>query len=328
MAAKYKHFWNRWTRLTRSFTPIPKTIVRRTTISPVGVISVPCMMGFSLFTWLGFEKKATVEDELIHTIKHCVLFIQRTEYEKAEKLLHVALRQAQQLQHQLGITYIYDVMANLALEREQLDKAKQLFVVVTQRIMQDGATEDDFRVVHISAKLARISHLKKEYETAQIGYDWCLQKLNEAVKEEPTDDRIKLLALTEDWYGRMYLEHNQYEQALKMMVSSLNRMKQVSEVEKEHIALQLNDIGTVCDHLKRTDESIDYFKEAIAVAKPLEMDYLGLMYINLGRAYLNKKLIDDARKNCGFAWRLGVMSRNEEIKKEAESCMNQIKNIA
>ncbi|KAM3963290.1 tetratricopeptide repeat domain 19 [Aphomia sociella] len=268
-----------------------------------------------------------MEDELILTIKHCVLFIQRNEYEKAEQLLHVALRQAQQMQHQLGITYIYDVMANLALEREQLDVAKRLFIAVTQRIMADGATEDDLRVVHISIKLARISHLQKEYQTAQLGYDWCIEKLKQEFSNNPDDDVLKLIGLAEDWYGRLFLECNRHEQGLKLMINSLETMRKVPDVGKEHIVVQLNDIGTVCDLLGRTDESISYFDEAIQLGKSIDKMELGTMYVNLGRAYIKKKLLNEARKSCGFGWKLGVMSKNDDVKKEAELCINEIKNF-
>lgn len=288
---------------------------------------IPHILGFSIFTWLGFEKNMSAEDELIETIKHCVLFIQRTEYDKAEQLLHVALRQAQQIQHQLGITYIYDVMANLALQREQLDKAKQLFVAVTQRIMADGANEDDLRVIQISTKLARISHLKKDYTTAQLGFDWCIDKLNNIMQADPSEEHLKLLALTEDWYGRLFIDCDQKENGLKLMISSLHKMQRVSDVETEHIVIQLNDIGTIFDTIGSYDESINYFKKAIELGKSIDMNELGVMYVNLGRVYIKKKMLDDARKNCGFGWKLGAKEQNEDIKKEAELCIKQIKSI-
>ncbi|KAJ8717904.1 hypothetical protein PYW07_005834 [Mythimna separata] len=269
----------------------------------------------------------TAEDELVHTIKHCVLFIQKNELEKAEQLLHVALRQAQQIHHQLGITYIYDVMANLALQREQLEKAKNLFVAVTQRIMTDGASEDDPRVIHLSVKLARVTHLQKDYTTAQIGYDWCLEKLKQLFERDPSDNNKQLLAMAEDWYGRLFLDVDRCEEGLRLMKTSLDRMKEIPDVEKEHLVVQLNDIGTVCDRLGQTDESIQYFNEAIEMANTLEMDDLGTMYVNLGRAYMKRQLLDAARKSCGHAWKLGVMSKNKEVKKEAESCIKQINNL-
>lgn len=324
MANTYRFIWSQISRVSRSFRTIQNMSDRvfsgpRTT--------KPYLLGFSMFTWLGFEKKLSAEDELIHTIKHCILFIQKTEYAKAEQLLHVALRQAQQINHQLGITYIYDVMANLALQREQLDKAKQLFIAVTQRIMADGGTEDDSRVIHLSVKLARVSHLQKDYTTAQIGFDWCLEKLEQLMQKDPSNDTKQLLAMTEDWYGRLFLDVNKCEQGLKLMKSSLERMKEVQNIEKEDIVVQLNDIGTVCDRIGQVDESISYFNEAIAMANSLNMEDLGTMYVNLGRAYLKKKLFDSARKSCGHAWKLGVMSKNHEVKQEAETCINQINNL-
>lgn len=289
--------------------------------------ALPCTLGFSIFTWLGIEKKLTPEDELINTIKHSVLFIQRTEFDKAEQLLHVALRQAQQLHHELGITYIYDVMANLALERQELDKAQKLFVVVSQRLMADGAAEDDSRVVHISIKLARICHLKNDFSTAQIGYTWCLEKLHNLLSTEPSAITTKLLAMAEDWYGRLFIEQGNYEEGLNYMLISLNRMKNVPDIEEEHIVIQLNDIGTVYDQMGKSDDSITYFKEAIEKGRKLNMDELGTMYVNLGRAYLKKNFVDDARKNCGYAWRLGVLKNSNIIKDEAEDCLKEIKAI-
>ncbi|XP_026746214.1 tetratricopeptide repeat protein 19 homolog, mitochondrial-like [Trichoplusia ni] len=320
---KYRYIWNTLLRASANLRSIHSISFHKTSRRKY---TVPCAMGFSLFTWLGFEKKLSAEDELIHTIKHCILFIQKNEYEKAEQLLHVALRQAQQIHHQLGITYIYDVMANLALQREELDKAKQLFIIVTQRIMANGVLEDDPRVVHLSVKLARVSHLKKDYSTAKLGYDWCLEKLYKAVEIDPTDHSKKLLAMTEDWYGRLYLECEQFEKGLKYMVHSLNRMREVPDIEKEHLVVQLNDIGTVYDRLGKAGESISYFKEAIDLGKNLDMD-LGTMYVNLGRAYLKSQLLDAARKSCGHAWKLGVMSKNQDVKQEAELCIKQINNL-
>lgn len=328
MSARYRFIWTKLPRLAIGFRSvhIPTQTLHRQIPNRNHV--VPYMLGFSLFTWLGFDKKLTADDDLIHTIKHCILFIQRTEFEKAEQLLHVALRQAQQIRHDLGITYIYDIMANLALEREQLDKAKTLFINLTQRIMSNGATEEDPRVVHISVKLARISHLQKEYNTAQIGFEFCLEKLKKFVASDPSEDNIKLLALTNDWYGRLYLDTNQLDQAANLMISALNQMKQVLTLEPEHVVHQLNDIGTVYDRLGKTDESISYFQEAIKLGQSANIEELGTMYVNLGRAFLKKQLINEARKNCGRGWKLGVINKNVEVKNEAEQCLKEVKQFS
>ncbi|XP_045501952.1 tetratricopeptide repeat protein 19 homolog, mitochondrial [Colias croceus] len=291
-------------------------------------IRLPFTLGFSILTLIGLEKKLSAEDELILMIKHCVLFIQRNENAKAEQLLHVALRQAQQMNHESGITYIYDVMANLALQRERLDEAKKLFVAVAQRLMANGVKDDDIRVVQVSVKLARVSHLQKEYTTAQLGYDWCLEKIKEAYNSNPSEELKKLFAMTEDWYGRLFVDCKKYENGFNYMLSAYNKMMELKELDPEHIVVQLNDLGTVCDQMDRVDDCINYISQAIDLGKTLpEMEDLGAMYVNLGRAYIRKKMLDTARRYCGHAYKLGIVNKNNDIKQEAEQCMKEIKNV-
>jgi tetratricopeptide repeat protein 19, mitochondrial len=71
-------------------------------------------------------------------------------------MLHLALRLAQERMSAEGITYTYDLMANLALERGEFAKAEKLFVTVMQRLMSLGVSETDNRIIHMSIKLANI----------------------------------------------------------------------------------------------------------------------------------------------------------------------------
>lgn len=104
-------------------------------------------LALSILGWLGFvdedEKK---HSELIMTLKRSVLATQREQYDKAEQLLHIALRLSQQQQNEQGVTYCYDLMANLAMNRLQLDKAEKLFVSVLQMLLSKGVKEDDLKV--------------------------------------------------------------------------------------------------------------------------------------------------------------------------------------
>lgn len=92
------------------------------------------------------ERDNTPEGQLIMNIKLAILAIHRKQYDKAEKLLHLALRMAQDLHHFNAVTLCFDIMANLAMETEQYEKAEKLFVTVMQRLMQKGSKEDDIEV--------------------------------------------------------------------------------------------------------------------------------------------------------------------------------------
>jgi len=83
---------------------------------------------------------------LVKTIKRSILCIQREQYDKAEQMLHLALRMAQDIQSKDGITYVFDLMANLAMEREQFKKAEKIFTDVMKRLFADGHTEESPKV--------------------------------------------------------------------------------------------------------------------------------------------------------------------------------------
>ena len=45
-----------------------------------------------------------------------LFILQEGEFDKAEKIFHIALRMAQDVNHQDAILYIHDLLANLAFE--------------------------------------------------------------------------------------------------------------------------------------------------------------------------------------------------------------------
>lgn len=122
----------------------------------------------TLFSWNPFKSKTDdPEDQLVATIKRSILLVQNGEPKKAEQMLHLALRMAQDLKSRDGITFVYDVMANLAMDVQDYVKAEKLFVDVMKRIMGDGAAEDDNRVLHISSKIAYIAYMQENIEKAK-----------------------------------------------------------------------------------------------------------------------------------------------------------------
>ncbi|XP_058984064.1 tetratricopeptide repeat protein 19 homolog, mitochondrial isoform X2 [Musca domestica] len=147
-------------------------------------------LSISLFGF-GLKDDETPEDKLTNTIKRAIMSINNQQYEKAEQILHLALRMAQDLQSRDGITYVYDVMANLALEREQYEKAEKLFSEVMKRLLEEGYQEDNLKVIHISLKLANIAHHLGKVEKSMLGFNWTLPKIEKRAESNPDDVEIK-----------------------------------------------------------------------------------------------------------------------------------------
>lgn len=106
------------------------------------------ILAFSLMGFLsGAEKELNPEEEIVMTMKRAIICVQREQYSQAEQLLHIALNMAQKQNNENAITYIFDLMANLAMERNEPMKAKNLFVNVMQRLLQSGIEEGDLKVI-------------------------------------------------------------------------------------------------------------------------------------------------------------------------------------
>lgn len=180
-------------------------LVRRckATPPPPKFPSTSTIISASLLTFLvgkDPEGEETPEDKLVMAIKRSILCIQREQYDKAEQMLHLALRMAQDLRSKDGITYVYDVMANLAMERAQYQKAEKLFVNVMQRLLQDGHPENDIKMLHISSKIAHMHSLQLDFAKAEQGFVWTLGEIEKQTERLRTDDDLQeLMGLTKDW---------------------------------------------------------------------------------------------------------------------------------
>lgn len=195
------------------------------------------------------KDEETPEDKLIDTIKRSILCIQREEYGKAEKMLHLALRSAQDMNNQKGITYIYDVMANLAMETGQFRKAEKLFVDVMRRLLSEGYPQDGIKMLHISSKIAHMAHLEGHTDKALQGFNWTIDKIKEQrAKADPIDEKElkELLGLTMNWLGQLLMETQSFEEAKKCFEQALEICKEFHGKANAETILILNNLCVAC----------------------------------------------------------------------------------
>lgn len=114
-----------------------------------------------IYSWMSKkpEEDLTPKGELKTILQQTILCTLRKEFDKAEEMTRLALQKAQEIQCHDGITFCYDIMANLALERKQFDTARKLFESVLQRLLQSNVPQDDIRVC---IKAAYLSLLKTD----------------------------------------------------------------------------------------------------------------------------------------------------------------------
>ncbi|KAH8376714.1 hypothetical protein KR093_000989 [Drosophila rubida] len=292
------------------------------------------------------DEEDTPEAKLINTIKRSILCIQNEQYDKAEQMLHLALRMAQDMQSFKGITYVYDLMANLAMEREQFRKAEKLFVDVMKRLMADGHSEDSPKILHISSKIAHMSQLQGELEKSFQGFTWTLQRLGKLVQSMPEDnDILELYGLTKNWFGQLLMKQGKYDEARKLFKEALDILIGVYGTLNDASVTILNNISVAyvnviypfyinmlsikfiyfCQ-LEQYAEAKETLLQALAVAKDLkDAAQEGIIQANLGLVFLREGLLKEAEKFCKLAWKTGKKQENADAIEQAEYCLNEIK---
>ncbi|KAK2587427.1 hypothetical protein KPH14_003139 [Odynerus spinipes] len=295
-----------------------------------GIVCYNLLWSVTLFGLLNFGEEDKEEvPELIMTIKRSILLMQREEFKKAEQMLHVALKQAQSLQNQEAITYIYDLMANLAFDTNSLKKAETLFLSVLQRLLSSGVAENDLKVIHISLKLANIYEQKGNIQKAETGYKFCLDNLQTHLNKNPEDENVlTLLALTSYWYAQMLFSQEKYKDAYKYFEQSYDLCIKANSREQEQTVYILNYLGTISCMMQDYDKAIDYLTTAIEIGKSLpDMVHLGSVHVNLGDVLLKKGLYAEAKKACIKGRKLAKKREDEESVIEAEKCLSDIKKL-
>ncbi|XP_049830549.1 tetratricopeptide repeat protein 19 homolog, mitochondrial [Schistocerca gregaria] len=283
----------------------------------------------SLLVWGGVFSflQSKEEPELIQTIKRAILLMQKDEMKKAEQMLHIALKLAQEQQNEDGIVYVLDLMANLAYDMNEHDKAHKLFVSVMQHLFRKGVQQDDNKIIHISLKLADNYHKQGEKRKAEEGFKFCLEnlenKLNSGVKDE---DTLLLLAMTLDWYAQFVFKSGRYKDAQNLMKRAYDLSVSINGETSEQVVVLLNDLGTVSCLQGDLDAALKYLKQATAIGEKFpDMLELGSIYINLGFVYLKKQMFDEAKRACVYAREQGRRLKNKEVEDVAELCLQKIK---
>lgn len=161
-----------------------------------------------------------------------------------------------------------------------------------------------FQVIHISLKLARIKQLKADLENAELGYNWCLEKINK--QKYDSDDAKILYGVINDWYAQFLLDKGEVEKSLQFLKESYRICQETKGRNCAESVLLLNDLGITSFRADDMENAEKYLKEAAALGEDLEdQSNLGIVHANLGLILLEKGIIAEAEKCCQTALNLG-----------------------
>lgn len=159
-------------------------------------------------------------------------------------------------------------------------------------------------MIHISLKLARIYHLKAEEEKAELGYKWCLEKIQNKINDSL--DAKGLYGVIQDWYAQYLLDRGNVQKSLTHLKEAYEMSKEIKGCISEQTMLLLNDLGITSWRAGDLESALHFLNEAIDISKALEdKTHVGVVHANLGLIYLEKGLKNEAEKYCRAGWKIG-----------------------
>ncbi|GAB6033073.1 hypothetical protein CHUAL_012688 [Chamberlinius hualienensis] len=280
-----------------------------------------------ILTYLGIRKSMADEkrDKTTTTVKMALLAQQEGKMEVAEKLLHVALRLAQEQIDTNAETYIYDAMGNLALEVQDYEKAMKLFKQVALRLVNRGTHLDDDAMIDISLKLAEIYSNLLEHEKAESGFDYCFKILHSKIATgKATKDQKLLMSKTSNSFAKHLMNRQMFERAMHYFKIGY----EISEKENGRVHPQtvilMNDLATCYSKIGDHMQALEYLKQAIDIAKENNYMELSCYYTNLAQLLLLTEEYTEAERYCIKAYECAT---TKEQKKEANGCTRLVKDM-
>lgn len=281
------------------------------------------------------QEEEEKEDPLINTIKLGILNMQKKEYDKAEQLLHLALKIAQERSDPQAVAYVHDVMANVAFQKGDFEKAQKLFVDVMQRLISFGTPNDDNAIVEMSLKMAAMYGQSGEADKAETGFKFCtdtqrhkMDKMKYQDGSELSDsekDTVLLWAMSTDWYARFLMTRGKLVEAQARFEEALKVSKSINGPDHPQTLVLMNDIGSVAALREDYASAIALFSSAIEKGRRTGTSDLSAFYCNLGTAYFGAGERGKASVYCTEALKIAKKDRQKEAELDAQNCLDELK---
>ncbi|XP_072794564.1 tetratricopeptide repeat protein 19, mitochondrial isoform X4 [Vicugna pacos] len=249
------------------------------------------------------DAAAEAEAEIVQLLKRAKLSIMKDELEEAELLLHDALRLAFKSNNKKAVTYTYDLMANLAFIRGQLEN-------------------EDNVIIEISLKLASIYAAQNRQDLALAGYEFCISTLEEKIgreKESAEDvlsveekaDTQLLLGMCLDACARYLLLSERPSRAQRMYERALQISEEILGERHPQTIVLMSDLATTLDAQGRFDEACVHAQRASDLARQMEHPELHVLLSNLAAVLMHREQYAQARELYQEALKRAELRRDE-----------------
>lgn len=116
-----------------------------------------------------------------------------------------------------------------------------------------------------------------------------------------------MYGVIQDWYAQFLLDRGNIEKSLIHLKEAYKICAEYKGKDSEQSMLLLNDLGITNWRAGDIETAEGCLAQAVHIGDNLEdKTHVGVVNANLGLVYLEKGIIEQAKKYCSTAWHLGM----------------------
>lgn len=266
-------------------------------------------------SFLEHYQNSTQSDEIEYILKAYIkltdITLKKTNTEKAMDLCNQAVRQCQQSLHKTMYEVIFNnYKAYINMKQGHYDIAETIYLE-SHRTWQDQLNEEEKKSAD-NNRLVEVYLMKKEYEKA-------IEICNSSIENLKRYNNRYLLAFhyyaLGDIYSRYAIEQGVEEKNhyLEKTIYNLEACEAIArEIHDYGLMLRaFNGLGNIYTFRKQSEQALDYYKRALAVAQKSE-DYFNAALISYNVAGIALRLNDIRDSFCYLIYTINTLENLKE----------------
>lgn len=288
-------------------------------------------LGFSLtslLTSLGLLKEEE-KSELMTTMKRGEYLYRQMRYDDAERMFHVALMLAQQFQHTPSVIFIYDRLANIALDSGYYEKCIKLFKVVCHHLISNDTPLNHPSIIEISLKIGQAYEGLKDTKEAGLTYEFCINNLQPLLVnaiEENDASLINLWIKTTHTYSNYLRDLGNVPKAIKYLNLACETAfrNNSSDADEENVML-LYDLANLYLRVGDFENAKKHADKGVLIAKRFPtLPYIANFYLTFAAIALQKNLLTEALNDCRNALKRAHFHEYEDGIAASNHCIRYV----
>lgn len=305
------------------------------------------LLGFNLWKK---EEELSENAQIRQIVSKGIVAKQNGNTAGASQAFHEALNKSTDFLNEKKITsnehlnhrvFIYDQIANMAMEFGDLQTAEAVFKDTMKLALQLGMAENDNAMIEMSLKLSTIYLYTGRIDLGVLGLKHCITEQETKLKEKPAaasdskpvntteikeeeDNTRVLLGKALKHLANYHLQKRDFTKAESLMQKSLEISRSILGDKHDNTFVIMNDIATCLIMQEEYGKAESLLHEGIKLSGKAKSLMQSALLSNLGALYIRTKKFDKAKSACERGLKVAEKGNDAFLKKPCQACLSRL----